>query len=46
MKITADVKELAEQVTRLPKPERTILKAFIAGMEAKDKEREDQKVAG
>ena len=46
MEITEDVKEIAEQVSSLSKNERTMVKVFIAGMEAKDKAREDQKAAG
>lgn len=37
MEPTKDTKEIVDMVSKLPQKEMTVLKAFIAGMEAKEK---------
>lgn len=46
MEITNDTREILEMASSLPQKEMSVVKAFIAGMEAKDKLQEDQKAAG
>lgn len=46
MEITKETKEILEMASSLPKKEMSVVKAFIAGLEAKDKLREEQKAAG
>lgn len=46
MKITNETKEILEMANSLPKKEISMVKAFIAGLEAKDKLKEEHKAAG
>ena len=41
-----DAREIAEMASKLRREEMSAVKAFIAGLEAKDKLQEEQKAAG